>query len=208
MDSFWKRTGPYTDPTKILLTAELLPSERRLWFQDGQGVLISYYWHPDVKASQPLLVTAAKQELLNSQYAFDNPETGLNELPWDVYDQQDMIDGIPKQGLAPYEIYNPWFVANKVWPDLMLIFKPGLAATGMTRLINYKNASHGSLDTASVMLAIQGVGFTPGTECQEVARTSDVSPTVLSNLGISFFTNPGVVGQPLHCTPLYQPKQE
>jgi hypothetical protein len=125
----------------------------------------------------------------------DNHGTGVTELPWDVVDRAEMQNGRPDLGLDAGEFYHPYFVGTDVWPDLLVVMKPGWQLVSP----QMQNAGHGGPDTASVMLAVRGPGFAPGARCAGPAYLSDVGATVAHAMSWVF---PFQVGQPLTCSPL------
>jgi hypothetical protein len=202
---------PYTDILTVL-GPELTP--KRNFHMFGAGSLAYLFWRPEPfvgpnppPMSRDEMIEQARAKLM--QHKTPHPVTGESECPWFVLDRAAMEAGSNGIGIGPMEFLNTYYAANKVWPDLVLLARDGWHLPGGNGHVDLPdwiklrfNAGHGSVDTARVMLAVKGLGFSAGARCAEEARLSDVGVTLLqttyASTGEQF---PYSVGKMLTCTP-------
>lgn len=151
---------------------------------------------------------AAKESL--SAHTVSNPETGKKEVPWNVLDWNDMINGIP--GVCePGELYHKHFGESDEpgrmrWPDIFvmannnwqlpavmgLLTNVGLALPGFVaeRMAPWRAmiGGHGSTDTQRVIMAVQGPGICRGKKLTDPNfdrnyRLADIAVTICSIFG-------------------------
>jgi len=140
-----------------------------------------------------------------------NPDTGEEELPWDVLDWQDMVNGKP--GLCePGELYHPYFGPNEApgqlhWPDIMVLARKNWQLPAVMGLLTNVGLAlpefvakrmapwramiggHGSAETQGVVMAIQGPELRRGktisdSTYQNNYRLSDIAVTLSAMLGL------------------------
>ncbi|MBI9075967.1 MAG: alkaline phosphatase family protein [Desulfatibacillum sp.] len=140
-----------------------------------------------------------------------NPETGQEELPWDVLDWRGMINGQP--GLCePGELYHQYFGPNDspgklYWPDVIVLARENWQLPAVMGLLTNVGLAlpefianrmapwramiggHGSAETQGVVMAMQGPDLAQGKTISDPAyednhRLADIAVTLSAMLGL------------------------
>jgi hypothetical protein len=200
-----------TDPVEILARAGVIHGEE-LDFRGFCPLMGSsvggLFFGGDISRRREKAILA-KEALLACRVA--NPETGAAEVPWDVLDREDMLQGVP--GVCePGELFHRHFTDNESpgklhWPDVLLMARNhwqlpavmglltnvGLALPGFLadRMAPWRAmiGGHGSADTQGVVMAVHGPGIPRGRILSDPSREknhrlADVAVTLSSMFGL------------------------
>lgn len=188
----------YTDIWGKLEEAGLTPEKN--FDIRGTGDNVSLYWRPSYKRWHPRVVKRAQRELEDPAHRAWNHVTEEWELPWNIMNQQDMKDGRPDLGFAPGEFWHSYTAEHGVWPDLVVMSKPGwqmpyYPIKGGAPWLLFKG-SHGGPVTSSVMLAVKGMSYPAGESCAGDVTLADLGVTIANYMDWEF---PYTSGRELEC---------
>ncbi len=201
-------SGNSTNPAQVLYEAGVISkAENEDWdgFCSLSGSSMGgLFWHPQAP-DRAARIALAKQVLLEHRVV--NPVTGVEERPWEVADQQEMMAGIPGR-LEPGEMWHDYYgptMDDLPWPDLMIealngwqvpvyqgmVGNLGLELPEFVPPFSAFIGGHGATDTLPIVMAVQGPNVAQGkvlndADYQHNYRISDLAVTVATMVGLTF----------------------